>query len=538
MNVVTRKAAWSSAVPANGWSEDLRWYAAAIHQMKLLTPALDAYRPLAAQIAPLLRLQNPTAVEARERDRILTALASIIREWGDPRSLGYQAQVHATYMWPRSSWPVFRGQRALWHECAHGNWFFLPWHRAYLIEFEAVARAHIKDLGGPHDSWALPYWNSSDYLTTPEAATLPRALRDPLLPAGVDVAGVDGAAGQRPNPLHEPSRTGPAMLAAPPSIADWPDASAALLRKHYANAEDSNLVSFAGGYLEDPTHFHDATELGQVDAQPHGGGHVASGGFMRSFFTAGLDPLFWMHHANVDRLWETYAHDLGHGYPFPDGRPAGRLAGEAFTSWSEREFRFLRPDGTVKGWTAPEVLDTEGEGLGYRYDTIARPRFNPVGALPEGGDIDPFGFDRADFTPVAAASDVGIADTVTLVLTGGEGEGAGEVDPDQRWTVRFDGIRSQLPATTSYAVYVDLEDEGTADPARLLGALTLFGVFESSTAGNGDRGSTRLFEATSVVRGLPAFNPLAARLTLIPTDAAGDLESVGLTVERISLEVR
>ena len=46
---------------------------------------------------------------------------------------------------------------------------------------------------------------------------------------------------------------------------------------------------------------------------------------MASFFTAGLDPVFWMHHANIDRLWETYAHDLDHGYPFPQGRPASGL---------------------------------------------------------------------------------------------------------------------------------------------------------------------------------------------------------------------
>ena len=36
----------------------------------------------------------------------------------------------------------------------HGNWFFLPWHRAYLLYFEQIRR----ELTG-EASFALPYWN-------------------------------------------------------------------------------------------------------------------------------------------------------------------------------------------------------------------------------------------------------------------------------------------------------------------------------------------------------------------------------------------
>ena len=151
---------------------------------------------------------------------------------------------------------------------------------------------------------------------------------------------------------------------------------------------------------------------------------------MASFFTAGLDPVFWMHHANVDRLWETYAHDLEHGYPFTDGPPAAGLSAEAFDSWNGREFSFLRPDGNVQSWTAPMVLDIEA--LGYQYDTIARPVFNDVPPPPAGGDIAPFGLDRPDFGPLAAASDVGVAAAQTIVLTGGDGEaGAQRRRPDR-----------------------------------------------------------------------------------------------------------
>jgi tyrosinase len=514
----------------------LRWYAAAVHQMKLLTPGLDAYRPLALRANALVALRNRTAAQTEELQTILGTLPSLIEDWSDPRSLGYQAQVHATYMLDPATWPSHLGTQVLWHECAHGNWFFLPWHRAYLLEFEAVARAHIEALAGPHDTWALPYWNSSDYLTIPEAAMLPLALLAPTLPDGVEVDGVEvDPDGSRPNPLFEPSRVGPGPLTLPPSFVDWPDASQALKRRHFANAEDSNFVSFGGGYLEDLTFFHSSNELGQMDLQPHGQGHVETGGFMASFFTAGLDPAFWMHHANVDRLWETYARSLGHGYPFSQGRPAGGVAAEAFDSWSARQFRFVRSDGTVASWTAPDVLDTGL--LGYEYDSIESPVLNPVPPLPAGGDIDGFGVDRFDFSPVAAASDIDLAAARTVLLSGGDDDGAVGVDPDQRWNVRFDGIRSERPALTSYRVYLDLDDDQVQDDAHLLGALSLFGVFESSLERNGDLGSSRLLEATALIGRLPAFDPLAARLTLVPTQADRDLDAVGLTVERISLEV-
>src|ERR1700733_14199927 len=27
-----------------------------------------------------------------------------------------------------------------WKQCQHGSWYFLPWHRGYLIAFEAMVR--------------------------------------------------------------------------------------------------------------------------------------------------------------------------------------------------------------------------------------------------------------------------------------------------------------------------------------------------------------------------------------------------------------
>ena len=47
-----------------------------------------------------------------------------------------------------------------WRQCQHGSWYFLPWHRGYVLALEANIRAIVLAAGGPSE-WALPYW---DYL--------------------------------------------------------------------------------------------------------------------------------------------------------------------------------------------------------------------------------------------------------------------------------------------------------------------------------------------------------------------------------------
>src|SRR5215831_11444770 len=54
--------------------------------------------------------------------------------------------------------PSKRVRGTYWEQCQHGSWFFLPWHRGYLMAFESLIRNEVVKLGGPQD-WTLPYWN-------------------------------------------------------------------------------------------------------------------------------------------------------------------------------------------------------------------------------------------------------------------------------------------------------------------------------------------------------------------------------------------
>lgn len=532
--MAVRRAAWREG-SASGWHDDLVWYAAAIHQMKLATPRLDEYQEL---LIALLQ-GGPERPLSRQ-------MAAIARRWSDPRSLGYQSQVHATFV-RSDDWPSHNGARAVWHQCAHNHWFFLPWHRAYLVEFERVAREHIRHLGGPADTWGLPYWNYSDYLAQRRALELPLPLRGAVLPDGIEIAGVEpDGQGRLLNPLFDPTRI---MTAGPdtgsqPAAELWADASDALHRPHFATRQDLAAVSFGGGYLERLAQFHRAEEIGMLDAQPHGSVHNQVGGSMWLFESAGLDPAFWMHHNNIDRLWETYARELDHSYPFSSPGPPG----EERSGWETHPFTFLRPDGSSSTWTAQKV--TSVEDLDYDYDTIAAPQFVPVSPIPPEASIDPFGFAPDDVAPepVAAALGVPLAGKLDVTLGAGSDDDAFGIADDAavegtRWVLRFDGIRAARPAPTSYQVYLGLEDGEPADASdrtHYVGLLSLFGVYEATRedgTGSGS-GRSRFFDATFQVTSLGAdFDPLRPALRLVPLNPGRDLAGADMSIERITLEV-
>ena len=84
-----------------------------------------------------------------------------------PTSWRFYAAIHgiAPDLWeqhgaytPGEALPTSADVKSFWNQCQHGSWYFLPWHRGYLLAFEAIVRAEIVALGGD-PNWALPYWN-------------------------------------------------------------------------------------------------------------------------------------------------------------------------------------------------------------------------------------------------------------------------------------------------------------------------------------------------------------------------------------------
>ena len=234
-------------------------------------------------------------------------------------------------------------QKKYWNQCQHGSWFFLSWHRMYLHFFESIVGAEVVKLGGPSD-WGLPYWNYSDAKDL-NARLLPPAFRS--------ATKADGS----PNALFVATRT--ADCNAGRQFADAADvAIAGPLREPAFQSLD-----FGTGFGGPQTSFmHSGGLVGSVELTPHGSMHMAVGGWMQQFFTAALDPIFWLHHANIDRLWQVWLdRDASHVNP---------TASKWLTSV---KFNFRDETGKAVKMSSKQVLNTKAAPLSYAYEETSDP---------------------------------------------------------------------------------------------------------------------------------------------------------------------
>jgi hypothetical protein len=224
----------------------------------------------------------------------------------------------------------------------HGCWWFLPWHRAFL----AVTEMKLRAISGDHQL-ALPYWNWSSDRRIPA----PFAKPDSPLAQAVRYT---------PSRALRPAEVG--RLSYDPTLARM--GVAALDADFFqADSPDGIPASFGGIAKPNPGGWHGRSRLENI---PHTaihnyvGGERADGslGDMTELSTAGLDPIFYAHHANLDRLWERWR------------RNPGRKATEpSVVAFAQKTFVFPWLDGTTITISAGDTLDIGR--LGYTYDSLS-----------------------------------------------------------------------------------------------------------------------------------------------------------------------
>jgi hypothetical protein len=215
----------------------------------------------------------------------------------DPTSWLAQANIHGTSA-PQAG--------MISNACQHNTTFFLSWHRMYLHFFERIARQ-----ASGNANFALPYWGYSPT----GARDLPAAFRDAS------------------SPLFNANRRA-SINTGTPLAASVVDAGPAMIHVGFND--------FTNG----------------INSTPHGVVHTGVGGFggdMSAFETAGRDPIFWLHHANIDRLWELWLLSGG-----------GRVNPTTNSAWMTQTFDFYDEKGATVTLTGAGVVDTATQ-LGYRY---------------------------------------------------------------------------------------------------------------------------------------------------------------------------
>jgi len=212
---------------------------------------------------PLRYRLNVDSMSAAQLTAFRAAMTSAMGI-SDERGYNYQAGIHGLPL-PISC------------DIAHGHSIFLPWHRAYLYFFELTLRDQQPDV-------ALPWWDWST---------------DPAIPVAYDEQRVNGAA----NPLYS-AKVDPVALEqgargkdprAPMTLRE-PDSDGAPPLPSNSDIEEV----LALGSFEDFTH-----QLENL----HNNVHMWVGGnkgHMGDIQFAAFDPIFWAHHAMIDRVWRLW----------------------------------------------------------------------------------------------------------------------------------------------------------------------------------------------------------------------------------------
>jgi tyrosinase len=483
------------------------------------------------------------------------------RELSDSSSWWFFAAIHGEYVteagfpgWgslpdpppvPTSPEPSQSDQDQYWDQCQHQSWYFPPWHRGYLLALEAQVRADVINLGGPA-TWALPYWN---YFGPDQEFNIPPAFTQQTLPDG------------SPNPLFVTARYGPnddgtIFVPIPPVNQDC------MSNDLYTGNDPATPPPGFGG--PDTGFAHGGGTSGNLENNPHNLVHVYVGGnapdgqtygLMSDPGLAGLDPIFYLHHANIDRMWAAWNATSSNTNPTDPNWLNGPAA------IGEREFVMPWPGGGPWVYT-PQQMNSLDQ-LNYTYDSLPAPAPAPAQAL--------FAQRLMQLGATAAAAEVqggaAVAPDKSVELVGANQGPLAITGTGVRTTVKLDtDVRSKVSASLAAAsevappdrVFLNLENvRGTHDalalsvyinvpeganpsdhPELLAGSVGLFGLRRASSEDgeHGGQGLSFVLEVTKIFDALHLDHALdvnSLQVRIVPHRPVP--EQAEVTVGRVSI---
>lgn len=255
--------------------------------------------------------------------------------------------------------------------CTHSSVIFTTWHRPYLLLIEqllyreavAISKKFTGSAGQKYqaavENVRFPYW---DWASRDTLSAIPAV----VAASSIDVVKPTANGGESrvtiPNPLHrykflkpQPSNSGLEATTVRSSTANGDLTGTYLARREatYNTFALTDYNTYSGG-LEG---IHNAI-------------HVLVGEDMSSVPTSAFDPIFWLHHIQVDRLMAMY--QASHpGVVLTPGPRSGTFA----LSWDGTDdlstplFPFRQADG--REWTSNDVKSVESIfQYGYTYPEI------------------------------------------------------------------------------------------------------------------------------------------------------------------------
>jgi polyphenol oxidase len=244
-----------------------------------------------------------------------------MRDPKDPRGWLQQANAHC--------WYCGGGDNMAAGEEIHGSWWFFPWHRCYLYFHERILGKLLGD-----KTFTLPYWDWFDA----QQRTLPAPYTNPNDPS---------------NPLFDDNRLAKPMDTIPDAYVG------SAVQKRVMGQPTADL--FMGTDASLPQ-----SSGGRLENGPHGAVHLWVGNpatlvatpDMGVLATAAQDPVFFAHHANIDRLWDAWLNDQTANPPHVN---------PSDSRWANHRWTFYDEEGKWTSISVQDVLDHE-KNLRYRYE--------------------------------------------------------------------------------------------------------------------------------------------------------------------------
>lgn len=547
MTTFTRKNAWNN----NGTFEnpDLLWYAKAVQvmQSKPIEDATSWWFYAAVHGQYLVNNNN-----------------------GEP-PVGYPNWTDIPYIpvgAKLSSLPPAQVYELFWDQCQHGTWFFPPWHRGYLVALENLLRTIIvEQLGGPAD-WALPYWNYLNRLAPGNQSKIPTAFTLKTLPDG------------SPNPLYVPERYGPngdgnVYVEVGEDTPDDPRANdKCQLDTIYSESSPGptgtgNLYGYYYGGQE--TGFsHSNGGFGDLESNPHNFVHVMVGGFngdtwtdpnasekeeglMSDPPTAGLDPVFYLHHANIDRMWDAWNVTGKNSNPDqPDWLKGPSAHGNS---------QFAMPldaKGTPWYYTPADVNNTtdlnfNGSPYSYTYDDLSLTSYETAAPQAEPEDMAarlnklgaPVPENKIPMSEKKKHEIIG-ANAGSLSLNSGETQAVVKLDTPS-WKTVSKSLKNASASQLPDEVFLQLENVKGTNNSNFLSvfvndkfvrSVALFGIRMASQkdGAHGGSGLTFTLNITNVIDELYLDNDIDLSSLNVVIKTKNPLpENNDLTIDRISV---
>jgi tyrosinase len=296
--------------------------------------------------AVMVRIRkNAATLSAPERDRFLTALGTLNARGQGPYGTFLDMHVSSTL------------------DEMHGNVAFPPWHRAYVLDLERALQAIDSTV-------TVPYWRFDQ--------PAPSLFTAAFMGQSTGTGRVQFTPG---HPLENFATIRPGITRS---------------LRFRTNAPANVIDEAATMALGDDYDPFQTDEQGGFEIDPHGNAHTSFGGPINDPATAVQDPLFFMLHANVDRLWakwqwlKHHTDAQGAGAFAPDPQQPDRIGYRlADTMWpwngDTNDPRpstapgngFTKSPLTAVPGTQPKVQDmfdyqaiAGGDYLGFGYDDV------------------------------------------------------------------------------------------------------------------------------------------------------------------------